>query len=248
MWAVVTGASSGIGLCYAKALSEAGYSVVLVSNQQEQLDSVASTFQGQHKTLCVDLATAQASEVVWKFCEGLQVEVLINNAGFFFFKEHLKTSPAKVEAMIYLHIVTVTKLCELFALDMVARHKGYILNMSSLSAWMPLPGIGTYAATKAYIRNWSRSLHYELRDSGVKVTVVCPGAVDTPLYNLSPKLRHIAVKLGIMMPPEKLVRQALGALFRGRMQIVPGVINRLFIPLINHLPHYLVMTLKRKLL
>ena len=98
--------------------------------------------------------------------------------------------------MLNLHVKTLSKMCWYFGNDMKERGFGYILNMSSMSAWMAMPGISVYNATKAYILNFSRSLWYELHSYGVGVTAVCPGAVDTGLYGLSNYWRNVAVKIG----------------------------------------------------
>ena len=129
---------------------------------------------------------------------------------------------------------------------MQARGRGYILNMSSMSAWMPFPGISVYAATKSYLRTLSLAIRNELYDRGVRVTAVCPGAVATGLYNLSERYRRQALRLGIMMTPERLARKGLRALFSGRRRTVPGFVNRVFVPLAGLIPGPIVRLIKRK--
>ncbi|MFQ8826895.1 MAG: SDR family NAD(P)-dependent oxidoreductase [Alistipes sp.] len=109
--------------------------------------------------------------------------------------------------MLRLHVRTTTLLCHYFGRSMQARGRGYILNMSSMSAWMPFPGISVYAATKSYLRTLSLAIRNELYDRGVRVTAVCPGAVATGLYNLSERYQRLALRLGIMMTPERLARK-----------------------------------------
>ena len=118
--------------------------------------------------------------------------------------------------------------------------KGYILNMSSMSAWMAMPGIQTYNATKAFIYNFSKSIWYELKPHNVGITVMAPGAVDTELFGLAPKWRKIAVSLTASIPPEKLVTRALKSLFRGKKAAMPGLLNHLATPLLKHTPDWLV--------
>ena len=149
--------------------------------------------------------------------------------------------------MLNLHIRCVTQLCRLFGADMCSRGSGYILNMSSLSAWMAMPGINVYNATKAYILNFSKSLWYEMRPYGVTVTAICPGAVDTGLYNLAPRLRKLAVSIGVSMPPEKLVEKALRGMFKRKKMVIPGFINYAFRPLINHLPDWVVFAVLKRI-
>ena len=129
---------------------------------------------------------------------------------------------------------------------MKARGKGYILNMSSMSAGMPFPGISVYAATKSYLKQFSKAIHNELYDYGVRVTAVCPGAVATDLYNLSGHYQRLGLRLGILMRPERLARKGLRALFAGRRCVTPGAVNHLFMPLAALVPSRLIRLIKRR--
>ena len=111
---------------------------------------------------------------------------------------------------------------------------------------MPFPGISVYASTKSYLRTLSLAIRNELYDRGVRVTAVCPGAVATGLYNLSERYRRLALRLGIMMTPERLARKGLRALFSGRRRTVPGFVNRVFVPLAGLIPGPIVRLIKRK--
>ena len=252
MLALVTGASSGIGLQYATVLaSEYRCDLLLVSNQEKEImqtaQQLSETYGVQATGLYADLSLPNAAEQLYEYCRanGMAVDILLNNAGVFFFNDFVETAPARIELMLSLHIVTVTKLCRLFGEDMKRRGSGYILNMSSMSAWMALPGINVYNATKAYILNFSRSLWYELRPYNVGVTAVCPGAVDTGLYGLSDRLRRLAVRLGVSMTPDRLVKKSLRKMFKRKKQTLPGVVNHVFLPLIKHLPDWVVFAVAR---
>lgn len=253
MLALVTGASSGIGLEYAKALAEQGYDLLIVSNQQKEIVETATMLAekwGVSVTpLYRDLAAEGAADELWRFCneKALEVDLLVNNAGVFFFNPLTETSHARINLMLDLHIRTVTQLCRLFAEDMKRRGHGRIINMSSMSAWMAMPGISTYNATKAYILNFSRSLWYELKPYGVTITAICPGAVDTGLYGLSDYWRKVAVGLGVSMPPAKLARIALKKSAKGKKQVIPGAINHFFIFFIKHLPDWFVFAVMKRL-
>ena len=254
MLSLVTGASSGIGLQYATALARDYHSdLLLVSNQQEELSRVAAELAAQYgvKTTAhfADLSLPDAAENLfqWTKDQGLVVDVLINNAGVFFFNPYIETSMKRIELMLQLHVITVAKLTRLFAEDMAKRSisagrsmKGYILNMSSMSAWMAMPGIQTYNASKAFIYNFSKSLWYEFKPLGVGITVMAPGAVDTALFGLSPKLRKLAVNLTVSIPPEKLVKRALKKLFKNKKADTPGFLNWLATPLLKHTPDWLL--------
>ena len=215
MLALVTGASSGIGAQYAFELARRGHDLIIVSNQERELGEVAQeiaeTYHVGVEPICMDLARSEAAEELYGMCQsaGKKVEILVNDAGVFFFNSLTNTDMRRIDVMLQLHVVTVTKLCRLFGEDMKRENHGYILNMSSLSAWMMFPGISVYESTKAYLRSFSVALSYELNPFGVGVTAVCPGAVDTGLYNLSMNLRRLAVRLGVSIPPENWRRKRL---------------------------------------
>ncbi|MBQ8831902.1 MAG: SDR family NAD(P)-dependent oxidoreductase [Paludibacteraceae bacterium] len=263
MLALVTGASSGIGLQYATQLARDYHiDLLLVSNQEEEQKKVAADLAAQYgvKTtaLYADLSKQDAAEQLLQYCKdnNLVVDILINNAGVFFFNPYCETSMKRIELMLNLHMITVAKLTRLFGEEMInrqlteeekaqklcrkPRQKGYILNMSSMSAWMAMPGIQTYNATKAFIYNFSKSLWYEFKPKGVNITVMAPGAVDTALFGLAPHLRRLAVNLTVSIPPEKLVKRALKKLFRGKKADTPGFLNWLATPLLKHTPDWLV--------
>jgi len=263
MLALVTGASSGIGLQYATQLARDYHTdLLLVSNQEEEQKQVAAELAAQYgvKTipLYADLSQQDAAEQLHQYCKDnhLVVDILINNAGVFFFNPYCETSMKRIELILNLHMITVAKLCRLFGEDMINRQltveelsqkfcgkprkKGYILNMSSMSAWMAMPGIQSYNATKAFIYNFSKSLWYELRPKGVNITVMTPGAVDTALFGLAPHLRKLAVALTVSIPPEKLVKRALKNMFRNKKADTPGFINWLATPILKHTPDWLV--------
>jgi short-subunit dehydrogenase len=251
--ALVTGASSGIGLQYATRLAIQKKDLVLVSNQEKELQEVADRLSAEYGVKAVavykDLSKEEAAEELYNYCKenGLQVDILVNNAGVFFFNEYVKTDLKRIELMLNLHIKTVSKMCWYFGQDMKERGFGYILNMSSMSAWMTMPGINVYNASKAFILNFSRSLWYELMPHGVSVTAVCPGAVDTGLYGLSDYWRKIAVGLGVSMKPEELAEKALKKMYKKEKQYLPGWINHLFVPLIKHLPDFLIFFIIKKI-
>ena len=270
MLSLVTGASSGIGLQYATQLARDYHSnLLLVSNQQKELDQVAKDLADQYgvKTVAhfADLSLTDAAEQLHDWCVSNHyvVDVLINNAGVFFFNKYSETPLLRIELMLQLHVNTVAKLTRLFAEDMCRReltpeeaatricgHKrmrGYILNMSSMSAWMAMPGIQTYNATKAFIYNFSKSLWYELRPQNVGITVMAPGAVDTELFGLAPNLRKLAVALTVSIPPEKLVKRALKKMFRNKKADTPGFINWLSTPLLKHTPDWMLFFAQKQL-
>lgn len=254
--AMVTGASSGMGLEYSRQLAASGCHVVMVSNQREELEKYAAElrrdFSVETTPIFCDLARYEAADELAAICEekGLLIDILINNAGMFFFKELKGETIQKGDAMVYLHVVTPTRLCELFGEGMKKRGRGYILNVSSVVAGMYVPGLTLYGATKAYLRSFSKSLYYEMKPYGVSVTVVSPGAVATSLYRVLPtlvKILDVAGKFGLVYSPEKLVRKALKAMFRRRRSVTPGWFNHLYAPAVNVLPKCTVSRIWKKI-
>ena len=251
-WALITGGSSGMGLEYARQLAEIGCNLLLVSNQEEELQKAAGELQ-QGRSLQViphyqNLATETAAEELLAYCqaEGLQIDILINNAGMFFFEELTSENEAKALTMMRLHTITPTKLCVVFGEEMKKRGYGYIINMSSMAAQLPCPGITIYSATKAYLKSFGKSLYFEMRPYGVGVTTVCPAAIATPLYRLKPSLLNFGVKIGLIGTPQWLVRKSLKGMMRKKRVVKPGLMNIYLPPLIALLPKKLVDRIWKK--
>lgn len=253
-FAVVTGAASGMGRLYAENLALMGYNLVIVDINALKLETVAgelklmiSGLEDRRKPykssftvlpLVQDLSRPDAAEKVYGFTRenGCDVEVLVNNAGLFYYQGIAETSPAALSRMVMVHDYTPLLLCRYYVPDMRARGCGYILNVSSLAAWIPWPGLGMYASTKRFVKDFSRALRVECRGTGVSVTNAYFGAVDTPLFNLKPSYRKLARALRIMVPAEKAVEKALKATFKRRKGTMPGLLNHILKPVVRVLP------------
>lgn len=248
-WALVTGAGSGIGRCYALRLAALGYRLVLVGDRAANLETVRDEIEGTEVRIVVcDLARTQAAQELYDRLgeQGIKADVLINNAGVFSFCDLLETSAERIERLIVLHDVTTTQLCRLYAAQMIRRGvRGHILNMSSFSQWMPFPGLALYSASKAFLRTFSVAFAKEVRDQGVRVTAVCPAGVATDLYGLTPRWQRIGRRLGVLITPDSCARRGLKALWRGRRCIVPDWWNRALIPLCKILPMCAIRPLRK---
>jgi short-subunit dehydrogenase len=242
--ALVTGASSGIGRCYAEQLAARGYNLVIVSRDEEQLtevaESITATAGVEVRTLAKNLATTTAAQELfdWTKQEGYTIDVLINNAGAFSFCDIVNTPSERIVDIITLHDITNTLLCKFFATDMASRGGGHILNMSSYSIWMPWPGLSLYSASKAYLKSFSVSFAKEVRDKKVYVTAVCPAGIATDLYGLSKKWQKIGLNIHALSTPKFCARRGLNSMFRRCRCIVPDWWMRLLIPLLEHLPMF----------
>ena len=176
----------------------------------------------------------------------LEIEVLVNNAGVYHDKDILDDSEGFTSLIMNLHMYTPAMLCYLFGQDMRARRKGYILNVCSVTSKMAAQRLGTYGGTKAFLSHFTRALHIELRQYGVHVTDVSPGAVDTGLYSIKPVFTKIGKCLGIIVSPQTLVRRALRALFHGRSKTtVPTVFWRVLTGIIQLLPTCVLRLIRR---
>lgn len=252
-YALITGAAGGMGALYAERLAMLGYNLVLVDIKADALENVAAQVRekvaalndwraaskGSFKVLTIaqDLSLMEAAETIKAKtdAEGIVVEVLVNNAGLLIASGIVRTNERRLKLIMMVHCTTPMLLCRAYVPDMQARHNGYVLNVSSLAAWMPWPCIGMYSGTKLFIRSFSRSLRIECRKTGVSVTNAYFGAVDTPLVPLAPNLKKLARTLGVMIKPERAVDCAVEATFKRRKGTMPGLINkiaRVFCPII----------------
>lgn len=250
-YALITGASSGMGRCYAHELAKRGYDIIAVSNRDDELQRVsAELVEGygvEVESLCMDLARTDAAKELVDICKsrGYDVEILICNAGMLLFSTLTKTDPERLSTIIGLHCTTTTLLCRYFGQEMKHRGHGRILIMSSSTAWLPYPTVSHYSATKAYLKSFAFSLWYELHRYGVSVTAVFPGAVDTPFYNLSDGARRLFRSLGIMLSAEQVARRGVRAMMRGQRRLTPGLFTKLVVAICAILPARLLDLLLR---
>lgn len=263
-YALVTGAASGMGRIYSERLALMGYNVILVDINSKGLNETAAIVEAKVKAsdsisdqmkeklslmpIVQDLSAIDAADVIYEKteAEGCKVEVLVNNAGIMYCQGIAETSEKMLRLIMMVHMNTPLMLCRKYVGAMKERGCGYILNISSLAAWMIWPGIGMYGITKCFVRNYSRELRIECQKTGVSVTNAYFGAVDTPLIPLKESLRKLARGLMVMIRPEKAVDRALRATFRRRRGTMPGFLNKLFWPFIVILPDCLLGWIYRK--
>lgn len=263
-FALITGAAGGMGVQYAEALAMMGYNLIIVDINEQRLLAAAEDLKAKVAALddwraekkdrfqvlpfVQDLSLMDAAETIKAKADeaGAVVELLINNAGMLFVTGVAETSEKRLKLMMMVHCVTPLLLCREFVPGMKERGNGYVLNISSLAAWMEWPLIGMYANTKRFVKGFSRSLRCECRGTGVSVTNAYFGAVDTPLIPLAPNLKKLAHNLSVMIYPETAVNKALTATFKRRKGTMPGFLNKIFKPILPLLPESLLGWAARK--
>lgn len=250
--ALVTGASEGIGRCYADRLCALGYNLVIVSNHEQRIEQAAAELREKHpdadvRAVAMDLARENAAHELYALMKstGTEIDVLINNAGMFSFLDILKTPAERISRLLLLHDMTLTLNCRLFAEDMARRGGGHILNMSSFSIWMPFPGLALYSASKAYVKSFSVAFAKEVREKNIRCTTVCPAGIATDLYGLPRDWQRFGLRIGALMSPDRCAKKGLRAMWRGKRKCVPDWWNKIFIPFCLIIPYPLMKVLRR---
>ena len=251
MYAIITGASSGCGYEYARVMASKGYDLLVVSNEDVIHDKAILLRQEYNIkviSLMQNLGVQEAAKELYEYCQtnGVEVEVLINNAGVYHDRDFLDDTEGFNQLIFNLHMHTPAMLMYYFGQEMVKRGKGYILNMCSITADIAVQRLGSYGATKAFLQNFTRSLHIELKNKGVYVTNVTPGAINTGLYNIRPWLTKMGLVLGYIVQPDYLARRAVKAMFRGRAKVtVPALWNHILLFLVALIPTCLLRLIRK---
>lgn len=227
-WALVTGASSGFGADFARELAALGCNLVLTARRADRLEKLAGELTGRFgieaHTIPMDLATPEAPQALYDQIEaaGIEIDVLINNAGFGLYGEFNEVDWARQEEMLRLNILTVTHLAKLYVRDMVARDFGFILNVASNSAYQPSPMFAVYGASKSFVLNFSEALHNELRGTKVSCTAISPGPVVTGFQQAAGQSEsHPYVRLN-QIESSKVARIGIRAMLEGKPSVIPG--------------------------
>jgi short-subunit dehydrogenase len=254
---LLTGASSGIGLEMARMLATRHHRLILVSRSADRLEAVANELRQNAGTeviiYAVDLGLPQAAEHLFTFCEAqhLQIDILINNAGFGILDEHVAIDPGKLRQMLQLNVIAVAELCQIFGAQMKCRRSGIILNVASTAAYQATPYFAAYGASKSFVLCLSESLAKELEDYGVQVSCLAPGPTDTAFFDaIDPKQiadGHFFQKAG--RTDVRTVAQAgVDLLDHGSMTRVVGFTNRLAVLGNRFLPRSMVAAVSKRLL
>lgn len=258
MWALVTGASSGIGRDMAKYLYSLGYNLILVARDQERMEELKTELYTKYRQeeekenrknkddknsnskdskpkkvnletkqeiliYSIDLSKKEECIKLYENTKNIEIDLLINNAGFGTFGEFSKTDLEKEVNLINTNITAVHILTKLYLKDMIKRNKGHILNVASIAGMEPGPLMAAYYASKAYVIRLSRAVNKELKKSksDVKISILCPGPVDTNFNNVA----NVVFKAP-SMPSEKVAKYAIDKTLKGKLIIIPGRLNK----------------------
>jgi uncharacterized protein len=243
--ALITGATFGIGRALAERCGKGGMNLILVALPGENLESICDELASRYriKTFFVeiDLTTPQASKAIYEWCKSrdLMVHTLINNAGIGYQGKFDELDACFCERLLQLNVVALTMMTRQFLPDLMEQRNAYILNVSSLGSFYPMPFKSVYAASKTYVTAFSEALHEELKFTSVTVTTLCPAGVDS-YQGSTDKINQIGwiAKVGRLNPKE-VADVAIDGMLKRRRRIIPGRINALF--------HYLTGPLPSKL-
>ena len=230
-WALITGASSGFGVEYAKLLAQWKANLVLVARRTEPMNDLAETLRREHGVQVVviglDLARPGATAQLKADLDsrGIAIDVLVNNAGYGMSGSFLDQPMEKIADMMRLNMMTLTELTHAFGRDMAKRGAGHILLMASLLAYQAVPGYAAYAATKAYVLLLGEALHQELAPHGVTVTTLCPGFSATSFGEVAGQKLSPIMKM-LMMEPRPVVIAGVLEMWAQKASVVPGWLNK----------------------
>lgn len=246
--ALVTGASGGIGLELAKLFARDGYNLVLVARGEDKLRRIADTFRqkaGVDVTVIArDLADPSSPGEIFNEVEaaGISVDALVNSAGYSIFGDFVQLDLQRQIDLIEVNVMALTRLTRLFLPGMVERGQGKILNLGSTASFQPGPYMAVYYASKSYVLLFSEAIAYELRDTGVTVTCLCPGPTRSGFQDRA-GMHESRLMKGSFMDPRRVAREGYDGLLKGRGVVVPGVINWLGVEAVRFGPRRLIAAL-----
>ena len=251
--ALITGASNGIGLELAKIHASKGGDLVLVARNKSKLDELKVVLEKKYKirvyTIGKDLSINNAAQEVYKETtkNNIQVDYLINNAGFGDFGMFVETEWTKELQMINLNITTLTQFTKLYLKDMVKRKSGKIMNVASTAAFQSGPTMAVYYATKAYVLSFSEAIDNEVSDKGITVTTLCPGATESG-FQAAAAMEESALVKGKKLPTAKEVAEyGYASMIKGKTVAIHGLMNWIMANSVRFLPRTIVVKVTRKI-
>lgn len=248
-WALITGATGGLGLEFCKLLAAKGYRLVVTGRDASKLALIREEIPQAEVALAGDLTDPVCLKnlIAHLKRDGITPEVLINNAGFGLYGEALDAQTPESLKIVELNIKVLTTLTLHYAKAMRENRRGYILNVASIAAFMPCPKLGIYGATKSYVLNFSESLHEELKKDGVHVTALCPGPVMTNFWSRA-GINDCQSYRFAFTDARDVVQKGLNGLYANRTVVVYGCLNKALVFLAQIAPRFLVRMIAAKVL
>jgi short-subunit dehydrogenase len=238
---LITGATSGIGYELAKLFAKDNYNLVIVSRHQEELDKVAQEL-GQNGVQVIaiakDLFEPESGFELYEEvkAKGVEIDILVNDAGQGVYGEFTETAIRRELAIIQLNISSLVVLTKQFLQDMVSRGEGKILNLSSIASKSPGPYQSVYHGTKAFVQSFTEAINNEVKDTGVTITALLPGATDTDFFNKADMNESKIVQEGKLDDPAKVAKDGYEALMNGKDMVVSGFKNKVSVAMSNVMP------------
>lgn len=252
--ALITGASSGIGLELARECARNGHDLVLAARSGDKLVQLAQELREGHgievQTIATDLSVlGNCDQLYGQLKEtGVEVEYLINNAGFGDYGPFVERDAERQQQMIALNIAALTKLTRLFVPDMIARRKGYVLNVASTAAFQPGPMMAVYFATKAYVLHFSEALANELQGAGIGVTALCPGSTESEFAKVAQAERSLIFTMRTLPTSADVARYGYGAMIKKKRVAIHGALNKVLAGTVRFTPRRLVTAITRRMM
>ena len=243
--ALITGASEGIGRCFAEQFAKQGHDLILVARSEEKLTQLASELESKERVkvtvIPMDLIPIEAPDKLFlELAEReLQVDILVNNAGMMQIEPFCSSDTAKLNNLMMLNMQSLVNLTRLFSGPMISRVKGKIINVGSIASFMPTPNFTVYGATKAFVLSFSEGLSQELKGSGVTVTCVCPGFTETSMLSEAHGVEKYIPNF-LKADPHDLAEQAYKAAMKGDVVFLDSLANKAVAQWAQYYPRWFV--------
>jgi len=253
-YAIITGATSGIGYEMAKILAKKNHNLIIVSRNKNKLEAIKTDFETNFNInveyLAIDLSVPKAAKEVHDKTKIYDIEILINNSGFANYGEHCKINLQENYKLLQLNIIALTELCALFGADMKDKKSGMILNVASTAAYQPTPYFAAYGASKSYVLNFTEALAKELEENNVSVTCLSPGATDTSFFDVAKisEIENSQLRKSARQSAKEVAEIGINAMFNKKLSVIPGFKNNFLAFSNRFVPRSFVVSISKKIM
>ncbi len=252
--ALITGASSGFGLEFARLFAADGYNLALVARPNGKLASIVKDLKNEFGVQIVyneaDLAVPGAAQTLydWTVAQKLEVAVLVNNAGIGLYGHFTQHTLAQEQELVNLNVNTLTELCHLFLPQMVKRGTGKILNVASIAGFQAGPYYATYFASKGYVLLFSEALYHEYKEKGIQITTLCPGVAQTGFFKRANMREDSPILQRYFMSPTRVTKEGYEGLMAGKRIVIPGKRNKFVALGYRIIPRSMITSISKQLI